>query len=240
MEDYLDSVADRNKTIAETGKTNAQTDYTNAQSDFLKGVQSDYTKARTNLANRQAENVGFKAPGFGDISQAVSDGTITPSMGNELYGNNVFQDNFIPAETKAELSSLNSINDQLTSLEQLFDKLPQSKKSAYTGGAWRDLTNTLTADETKFNAQRSLLFNRIARELGGEKGVLSDQDIKRVAEALPTIYDNPEQRAGKMSAIRDLLNLRTKQVGFGANGGFSFNNQPTTYNVDGFTIERVE
>jgi hypothetical protein len=204
------------------------------------GADIDYANARTNLANRQAENVGFEAPGFGDISQAVSDGTITPSMGNELYGNNVFQDNFMPAETKAELSSLNSINDQLTSLEQLFDKLPQSKKSAYTGGAWRDLTNTLTADETKFNAQRSLLFNRIARELGGEKGVLSDQDIKRVAEALPTIYDNPEQRAGKMSAIRDLLNLRTKQVGFGANGGFSFNNQPTTYNVDGFTIERVE
>jgi hypothetical protein len=57
------------------------------------------------------------------------------------------------------------------------------------------------------------LFNKIARDLGGEKGVLSDQDIARIKEALPNLSDSYAQKQAKMKAVYDLLNDRMKLYG---------------------------
>ena len=62
-----------------------------------------------------------------------------------------------------------------------------------------------------------MLFNKIARELGGEKGVLSDQDIKRIEQALPTLSDTKAQKQAKMEAIYNLLDDRMKQYGYVSN-----------------------
>lgn len=70
------------------------------------------------------------------------------------------------------------------------------------------MTGTQTTKEANFNAQRTLLFNQIARKLGGEKGVLSDQDMKRIELALPTLTDSYDQKIAKMRAVDDLLNIK--------------------------------
>lgn len=103
------------------------------------------------------------------------------------------------------LTSLDAIKGQLDNFEKTFEVMP-SKTNAYTAGKLRALTGTLTPGEANFNAQRTLLFNKIARDLGGEKGVLSDGDIKRIEASLPTLYDSKEQKYAKMRAIYDLLN----------------------------------
>lgn len=117
-------------------------------------------------------------------------------------------------KTEAEQATaglgLDSITNQLANFEGMFKVMP-SKTGAYTTGALREATGTLTPQEAKFDAEKTLLFNKIARDLGGEKGVLSDQDIKRVAASLPTRYDSLAQKQAKMSAIHNLLDIRVKE-----------------------------
>ena len=162
-------------------------------------------------------------PTFGQMASAVKDGVVSPEVANAQLGQDVFQlsTKKKDAEEKAlkqrqeQIAGIQAVDKQLDEFEALFDALPQNKAAAYTGGLFRDLTGTLTPEEAEFNAKRTLLFNKIARDLGGEKGVLSDQDIKRIEQALPTMYDNPQQRASKMAAIRGLVQIRLNQLNSG-------------------------
>lgn len=99
------------------------------------------------------------------------------------------------------------VEKQINNFKATFKGLP-SKAESYTLGNLRAMTGTQTTKEANFNAQRTLLFNQIARKLGGEKGVLSDQDMKRIESALPTLTDSYDQKIAKMRAVDDLLNIK--------------------------------
>lgn len=99
------------------------------------------------------------------------------------------------------------VEKQLNNFKSTFEGLPK-KAESYTLGTLRAKTGTQTTKEANFNAQRTLLFNQIARKLGGEKGVLSDQDMKRIELALPTLTDSYSQKLAKMKAIEDLLLIK--------------------------------
>lgn len=99
------------------------------------------------------------------------------------------------------------VEKQLNNFKGTFKGLP-GKAESYTFGNLRAATGTQTTKEANFNAQRTLLFNQIARKLGGEKGVLSDQDMKRIELALPTLTDSYAQKIAKMKAVEDLLTIR--------------------------------
>ena len=119
------------------------------------------------------------------------------------------------------LNSLNAVQSQMDRFSNSFDKVRPTKAGAL-------LANTYASKgfgngaESNFNAQRTLLFNKIARELGGEKGVLSDQDIKRIESSLPSLSDSLPQKRAKMKAVYDLLEDRKSQYG----GGTASNNDP--------------
>lgn len=110
------------------------------------------------------------------------------------------------------------VENQLKAFENTFKKANNPYRYRAFGGASNAL-NTLSPNEANFNAQRTLLFNQIARKLGGEKGVLSDADIKRVEAALPSLSDTYEQKVAKMKGIYNLLDIKKgnfdggKQVG---------------------------
>jgi hypothetical protein len=105
------------------------------------------------------------------------------------------------------LNNLNAVSSQLQRFENTFKNMP-NKIESNTLGRLRAATGFQTKEEANFNSQRQLLFNKIARDLGGEKGVLSDQDIKRIEGALPNYTDSYAQKQAKMAAIYDLLNDR--------------------------------
>lgn len=109
-------------------------------------------------------------------------------------------------------NELQAISDQLSNFKRLFPVMP-SKTNALTKGLIRQKTGTQTAGESEFNTRSTLLFNTIARTLGGEKGVLSDQDIQRIKEGMPLLTDSLKQKEAKMKAIEDLLDIRIKQYG---------------------------
>ena len=105
------------------------------------------------------------------------------------------------------IGNLQAVNSQLKRFEETFKNMP-NKLESNTLGRLRAATGFQTENEANFNSQRQLLFNKIARDLGGEKGVLSDQDIKRIEGALPSYTDSTAQKQAKMQAIYDLLNDR--------------------------------
>ena len=105
------------------------------------------------------------------------------------------------------IGNLQAVNSQLKRFEESFKNMP-NKFESNTIGRLRAATGFQTENEANFNSQRQLLFNKIARDLGGEKGVLSDQDIKRIEGALPSYTDSMVQKQAKMQAIYDLLNDR--------------------------------
>lgn len=109
-------------------------------------------------------------------------------------------------DTKA--NDLAEVKQQLDNFEAMFDKVPNKLRGATTG-AVRRMVGLASTNEANFDAQRTLLFNQIARKLGGEKGVLSDQDIKRIELALPTLSDSYAQRKAKMKAVYDLLDIKS-------------------------------
>ena len=110
------------------------------------------------------------------------------------------------------VANLQAVSQQLKRFEDSFKNMP-NKLESNTLGRLRNFTGLQTETEANFNSQRQLLFNKIARDLGGEKGVLSDQDIKRIEGALPSYTDSYAQKQAKMQAIYDLLNDRLSVEG---------------------------
>jgi Zn-dependent oligopeptidase len=110
------------------------------------------------------------------------------------------------------LQNLQAVSNQLQRFEDSFKNMP-GKLESNTLGRLRNATGLQTKEEANFNSQRTLLFNKIARDLGGEKGVLSDQDIKRIEKSLPDYTDSMVQKQAKMQAIYDLLNDRLSVEG---------------------------
>lgn len=139
---------------------------------------------------------------------------------NEQQQQNEFNNTMKVAEFNEKQKNNNNeygdIEKQLDNFRSIFKDMP-SKPESYTLGTIRNLSGTLTEKEANFNAQRTLLFNQIARKLGGEKGVLSDFDIKRIEAALPNLTDSYKQKEAKIKAVYDLLDIKK---------GKSTNNDP--------------
>lgn len=112
--------------------------------------------------------------------------------------------------------NLKAITDQLNRFSATFKDMP-NKLESNTLGRLRNATGFQTETEANFNSQRTLLFNKIARDLGGEKGVLSDQDINRIEKSLPNYTDSYAQKQAKMAAIYDLLQDRLSVEGASLN-----------------------
>lgn len=128
------------------------------------------------------------------------------------------------------VASLNAIKDQMDRFSNSFGNVSKGK-----GGAIASELKTNAGfgnqAEVNFNSQKQLLFNKIARDLGGEKGVLSDQDIARIKEALPNLSDSYSQKQAKMKAVYDLLDDRMSQYGVKSNSGSGKTKSGVKYKV---------
>lgn len=126
------------------------------------------------------------------------------------------------------IGNVQAVKGQLDRFVDMFDSVAGDKASALTSYA-KTNAGFGGKNEVNFNAQRTLLFNKIARDLGGEKGVLSDQDMKRIELALPTLGDSKEQKQAKIQAVYGLINDRVSQYNQ-MNGGYAMPQSGTTKN----------
>lgn len=161
--------------------------------------------------NRQNQEFRRDQLAYQQRQDAINNNFRNRQLGLQMQ--NMLNDNaykWAALEAQKEKNSDNDLGDiqqQLDNFQETFKDMP-GKAESYTLGTLRSLTGTQTTKEANFNAQRTLLFNQIARKLGGEKGVLSDNDIKRIEAALPTLTDSYDQKMAKMKAVYDLLDIK--------------------------------
>lgn len=137
----------------------------------------------------------------------------------ERYGNQEKKNQKI----SNDIASVNAIEQQLNQFSSMFKDMP-GKFESNTIGNLRSWTGFQSPQQAEFESRKNLLFNKIARDLGGEKGVLSDQDIARVKEAMPLYTDSLEQKQAKMNAIYDLLAIaKNKAIYSAPNASTSYN-----------------
>ena len=120
---------------------------------------------------------------------------------------------------KVDIDKLNGVKTQLENFDNIFESVNNPYRYRIFGGASEKL-NTFSPEESNFMTQANLLFNIISRDLGGEKGVLSDQDIQRIKEGMPKLQDTIDQKRAKMSAIYSLLEIKLGQHGIPFNNPY--------------------
>lgn len=107
-----------------------------------------------------------------------------------------------------DINNAQAISSTLDSLENTLATL----KPGRVGGSIEKMRGLVNNPKLKaYNTDKSLLLSNIARNLGGEKGVLTDQDISRIEKGFPMPTDSEEERSVAFQKIRDLLNTRVAQ-----------------------------
>lgn len=168
----------------------------------LENHKIDQALAREKLNYQKAQDAANRALQYAELNERRR----ANNMSNALAYEKLLQE-----KTKGG-EGFGDIEAQLNNFSQSFKNVNNPYRYRIAGGA-SEFLNTLTPAEANFNSQRTLLFNQIARKLGGEKGVLSDQDIKRIDNALPKLTDTYAQKQAKMKAVYSLLDIKKGSAG---------------------------
>lgn len=170
------------------------------------------TQQENNLINREFQQRQLE----NSINQANADRALQWAELEERRRQNNMSNALAQQKLLADMQGaeggFGDMRQQLDNFAATFDTVDNPYRYRIAGKG-SEFFNTLTENEANFNAQRTLLFNQIARKLGGEKGVLSDNDIKRIEAALPTLADTKKQKEAKMRAVYALLNIKEGNQG---------------------------
>ena len=223
-----------------------QMGYTQEEIDSIPGIMSDdiYTNLikakelerdreyrRMYLDTQQKNQETLNNYRMAQLAQEIQQNQIAnalKSRGLDIQEQRYKNTNKLQNQYKEQAASLFAIEEQLNNYAQMFEKMP-GKAYTYTVGKAQEKLGLQDAQRSEFDSRSSLLFNKIARDLGGEKGVLSDQDIARVKESMPKYTDSLEQKKAKMKAIYDLLNIAKQKISF--QGGY-VNDNAVAENLD--------
>jgi hypothetical protein len=114
------------------------------------------------------------------------------------------------AKATESLADINVISADLDSLLQSFNSIPQVLKGPIQGrilGTPASLMQT-SPELAQYEGSRGLILSNIARQLGGEKGVLTDRDIKRIQDSLPDKADSDKTATMKINFVKDFITRR--------------------------------
>ena len=223
-----------------------QMGYTQEEIDSIPGIMSDdiYTNLikakelerdreyrRMYLDTQQKNQETLNNYRMAQLAQEIQQNQIANALKSrrlDIQEQRYKNTNKLQNQYKEQAASLFAIEEQLNNYAQMFEKMP-GKAYTYTVGKAQEKLGLQDPQRSEFDSRSSLLFNKIARDLGGEKGVLSDQDIARVKESMPKYTDSLEQKKAKMKAIYDLLNIAKQKISF--QGGY-VNDNAVAENLD--------
>ena len=120
----------------------------------------------------------------------------------------------IKLKEKEALIGLESTNQDIDSLATNQINIPAGfvgggaeKVKAFTKGFTQE--GGLSAGRVgEFDSLKSLMMSNIARNLGGERGVLTDQDLKRIEAGFPQITDSEIEREKKIGNLKNFIERR--------------------------------
>lgn len=231
----------------------------------IEKVNADVNKSNSqaDLYRRQAENVkDTNLPNFSNVQTGVEKGIIAPETANKLLGEDVFQQAPNPSDKKyAEEQAKNRASQErareqvATMMPRVMDAIDRAYSSLDEGtglgqiGGWgwtSDKGGINRANIQNAQAQINTLMRGILSTLG-----VGATEMNSATEAAAYRYMiDPAMPEAQIRQVLDnfkhdyasgslMQNLESVASAYNGQGNL-INNQPTTYNVDGFTIERVE
>lgn len=235
----------------------------------IEKVNADISKSNSqaDLYRRQAENVkDTNLPNFSNVQTGVEKGIIAPETANKLLGEDVFQQAPNPSDKKyAEEQAKNRASQErareqvATMMPRVMDAIDRAYSSLDEGtglgqfGGWgwtNDEGGINRANIQNAQAQINTLMRGILSTLGvgaTEMNSATEAAAYRymIDPAMPKtqirqVLDNFKNDYASGTLMQDLQGVANIYGQPNQAGGFSFNNQPTTYSVGGFTIERID
>lgn len=124
------------------------------------------------------------------------------------------------AKNKEKIKGMETIEGDLDSLLSLYNKIPSEDKGPIEGRTRGVFAKAFGTDVplTTFEDSSGLVLANISREFGGEKGVLTDQDIKRIKSAFPNKTDTDDIAKAKIDFIKDFVRRKIDVKKSGVSG----------------------
>lgn len=133
------------------------------------------------------------------------------------------------AKNAEKVKGMEAIEGDLESLLGLYNKIPENLKGPIEGRLLGTPAKALGLNKelNTYEDSRGLVLANISREFGGEKGVLTDRDIKRIEDAFPNKTDTKEIAKQKIQFIRDFVGRKIEVKTKGArNSSEKVDNDP--------------
>ena len=167
--------------------------------DLTKKYSADIINGAKQVANGTPLNVAF------------------PDIKKKQTAVNYMNEAGIPIPAQLNSTAMNNLNDAKSAFAKatsLVDTLAGNAQKVFTGGALKNLWNSAMRYNVLDNNVNSAkmyydtkdsFMSLISRSLG-EKGVLTDNDINRVSNALPSAFDNKATADEKIKQLKNVLN----------------------------------
>lgn len=116
---------------------------------------------------------------------------------------------------KMAISGTKDIQGKINKVEEILGNI-KSGKLAGLGEVAKKMT-VGDKEVKEYDTIKGLTLSNMARTLGGDRGVLTDLDIKRIEGAWPKITDTKEERAASIEMIKQIIDEGVKHQAQGIN-----------------------
>lgn len=121
----------------------------------------------------------------------------------------------VRAKVKAEhtLATIGSIKQDVDAVLDKFQSIPTSIRGPIAGRTLGIAAREIKGDPNvvAYEDFKQFILSNISRQLGGERGVLTDKDVERIQKALPNLTDTNESAKQKIELMMQFIDRRVKE-----------------------------
>lgn len=121
----------------------------------------------------------------------------------------------VRAKVKAEhtLATIGSIKQDFDAVLDKFQSIPTSIRGPIAGRTLGIAAREIKGDPNvvAYEDFKQFILANISRQLGGERGVLTDKDVERIQKALPNLTDTNESAKQKIELMMQFIDRRVKE-----------------------------
>lgn len=128
------------------------------------------------------------------------------------------------AEQASKIKELLAIAENVKMMQDSLGNVPGAS-------GWKSIPNGMLQESKQlihenpeldeYEGMKGLVGNMMARQVGGEKGTMTDRDFQRAIGLLPTSFSSDETRQKNFSAIQQLMENIAKSQGGSIMGVFN-------------------
>ena len=127
-------------------------------------------------------------------------------------------------EQASKIKELMAIAENVKMMQETLDNIPSASGwKSIPAGAWEETKQLVheNPELDKYEGMKGLVGNMMARQVGQEKGNMTDRDYERAIGLIPSAYSSTETRGNNFSAIQQLMETLARANGGSIMGAFN-------------------